>query len=136
VHVLARREGDDRQPLRRLGGHVLGRVHREVDPPVDDRRLELLREETLVADLRQRRVEDLVTLGVDDLDRDGQVRMEVLQTVAHPLALGERKPATPRTDAQDAAHAAPGSNSSRACAGPDPRAASCQGARVDAPGAS
>ena len=53
--------------------HVLGGMHREIDRPGKQRRLDLLREETLASGLGQRAIADRVTGGPDrhDLDRIG-----------------------------------------------------------------
>ena len=105
AHVLARREGDDGEALGDLRGHVLGRMHGEVGAAVQHGRLELLREQPLVAELGQRRVEQLVALGLDDLDLDAQAGMQPRELVAHPLALDERQLAAPGADAKRIAHA-------------------------------
>ena len=44
----------DLQPIRQPGRHVLHRVHREIDAPVQQRLLDLLGEEPLAADLGER----------------------------------------------------------------------------------
>jgi hypothetical protein len=89
AHVLPLGEGDDLQPLRDRGGHVLGGVHGHVDAPVEQGCLQLLGEEPLVADLGERRVEDLVALRVDDLNLHAQVREALRNAVAHPFRLHE-----------------------------------------------
>ncbi len=57
---LARRDRRDRKSVGELGGHVLHAVHREVGRTVDERLLDLLDEQTLAADLRERHVDDRV----------------------------------------------------------------------------
>ena len=99
AHVLALGEGDDVQPLGDRRRHVLGRVHGHVDAVLEQRGLELLGEQSLVADLGQRRVEDLVALGVDDLDLHAQVRVALRHAVAHPLRLHESEAGAAGADA-------------------------------------
>ena len=68
AHVLALGERHQRQAVRHVGRHVLGRVHGQVGAAVQHGRLQLLGEQALVADLGQGRVQQAVALGVDDLD--------------------------------------------------------------------
>src|SRR5450756_2006488 len=80
-------------------------MHGEVGAAVQHGCLEFLGEQPFVADLRQRRIQQLVALGLNDLYLDLQARMETLELVARPLALDEGKLAAPGADAQRAAHA-------------------------------
>jgi hypothetical protein len=72
-HVLAHRERRDLEPRGQRRRHVLGRVHRQVEAPIEQRVLQLLHEEALVADLRQRRVDDPVPGRDDRLDAHVEV---------------------------------------------------------------
>ena len=105
AHVLARREGDHREAVGHGRRHVLGGVHAEVGAALEHRRLQLLGEQPLVADLGERRVQQLVALGLDDLDLHLEAGMQAPELVAHPLALDEGQLAAARADAQRAAHA-------------------------------
>ncbi len=78
-------------------------MHREVDRAGEQCLLDLLGEQSLAADLRQRPVADHVAGGADDLERD-PVRREPMdggQALAHLPRLGERQRAAARPDAQD-----------------------------------
>ena len=56
------------QTRRQFRGHVLQAMHRQVDPPVEQRLFDLLGEKPFPAHLRQRHVLDLVAGGFDNLD--------------------------------------------------------------------
>ena len=62
ARVLALQHGAQREALGHLHRHVLERVHRQVSAALLQRDFQLLDEQALAADLRQRAVQDLVTL--------------------------------------------------------------------------
>ena len=70
ARVVAREVGADGQPGRVGRGHVLRRVHGDVDPPVEQRLLELLDEDAAVADLAERAAAVAVAGGRDRDERD------------------------------------------------------------------
>src|SRR5204863_313788 len=70
---LTRRDSDELEPGCELGGDVLHAVDREVGGALEERLLDLLDEQALAADLRERDVEDLVARGGDDVEVDGEV---------------------------------------------------------------
>ena len=67
--VVARQETGQRQLLWQARWHVLETVHRHIDLAREHHRFQLVGEKPLVANLRQRHIEDLVAfrLEVDDL---------------------------------------------------------------------
>ena len=71
--IFARRDGGDVQRLVHIGiaGQIFERVHRDIRPAIEQRRLDLFGEESLAADGVQRPIEDLVALGLEHhkLDR-------------------------------------------------------------------
>jgi hypothetical protein len=69
--VRARQEGGEVEGLRPHRLDILGRVHREVDPPLAQPLVELLGPQRLAADFRQRPVEHLVPARQhgDEFDR-------------------------------------------------------------------
>ena len=102
ARILARQHRHDRKPRRQHGRHVLGRMHGEVDAAGEQRVLDLLGEQALAADLRQRAVADHVAAGADDLDADalGREPMRRGQARAHLPGLDQRERAAARADAQ------------------------------------
>ena len=68
--ISARQHGDERNPVAQLRLDVLHRMHRKVDPPVEQRRVELLGPQRLTADLGKRPVLHPVAGGRDDDDLD------------------------------------------------------------------
>ena len=71
ARILARQRRGEDDRLRQPRRQVLDRMHRQIDPPVQQRLVDLLGEQALAADLGQRPVEDPVAGGLDDdhLDR-------------------------------------------------------------------
>src|SRR5436305_6998175 len=97
--VVAREECTDRQPLRIRGGQVLRRVDRDVDPPLEQRLLDLLDEDAARTDLAERARAVTVARGRDRHERD-----VVAATAYHTrreLRLGEREPRAARPDANE-----------------------------------
>ena len=78
------RDGADREPGGERRRHVLHGVHRAVDAPVRQRLLELLHEQSLAADRRERPLGQAVAAGAD------QHRLDDEPGVA--LARGRRRP--------------------------------------------
>jgi hypothetical protein len=64
AHVLAREHAGQDGALGKVRGHVLHGVHGDVDATVEERDVQLAREQTLTADVRQRLVENLVAGGL------------------------------------------------------------------------
>jgi len=62
--ILALRDGKKVEPIRKRGRKILERVHGHIDVGLQQRPLELRREHTLSADLRQGLVYSPVALGV------------------------------------------------------------------------
>jgi len=75
--IRARQQGADHEPVRQPGRHVLHGMDGDVDPTVQQRLLDLLREQSLAADLGQRTVEEPVSGGADDLEAHGILRREL-----------------------------------------------------------
>jgi hypothetical protein len=61
--VFAPRDARDHEPFGESAGHVLDGVDGEVRPPVEEGLFDLLHEESLAADVRQRAVRDAVAAG-------------------------------------------------------------------------
>ena len=117
--ILALAHGHQRDTVRQPGGQILEGVHREIDPPLQHRVVDLPREEGAAADLRERHVLHHVARGAN-LDPYRLVPGGV-EPRPHVLRLPERERARPRTDAERRAHrppdpAAAGSAATRAAA--------------------
>ena len=71
ARIGARQHRADRQARRQPGRQVLHRVHRKIDPAVEQRRLELLAEQPLAAELGERPVDHAIAGRADhhDLER-------------------------------------------------------------------
>ena len=67
ARILARQRAGQHDAGRQLGLQVLQAVHGEVDPAVQQRLVDLLGEQPLAADLRQRPVLHRVAGGADDV---------------------------------------------------------------------
>ena len=91
------------QPLGQVGRQVLEAVHRDVGPVDQHLGLQFLGEQTLVADLGQGDIEDLVPLGGHGLDRDRQCGMGPGQFVSHPVGLDHGQLTAAGGDAQGGA---------------------------------
>ena len=98
--VLALQHGDDVEPVRELRRDVLHRVHGEVRLAVEHRALELLDEQALAAERRQRPVEPAVAGGRHRHELDRARGVGTVQPVAHVLGLPQRERALARRDAQ------------------------------------
>jgi hypothetical protein len=100
--IFARQHCGDDQTRRQHRRHVLGRMHREVDIAGCERLLDLLGEEALAAEFRQRPVADGVAGGPDgaDLDPLGRKPMRCRKAGAHHGRLGQRQRAAARPDPQ------------------------------------
>ena len=69
AHVLAfGRKPAIATPSGSSGRQILGRMHRDVDPPVEERRVDFLGEQPLAAGLGERPILDHVAAGADDRD--------------------------------------------------------------------
>ena len=79
-------------------------MDREVDPPVQQRFIEFLGEQTLAADVRERTIENLVTGRLDHDDRNlarlAKLRMDSDQLSAGRFRLGQGKGASAGADAK------------------------------------
>lgn len=102
AHVFARQEGRQGQAGRQHGRHVLGGMHRDIDPAVDQRLLDFLSEKPLAADFRQWPVLDPVAGCLDDNDLEGLFgqAMGRHQPVAGFMGLCQRQLAASRADTQ------------------------------------
>jgi hypothetical protein len=92
----------DREPRRQHGRHVLGRMHREVDARREQRLLDLLGEQALAADLRQRRsriMSPLVRM-ISSAMRSARSACAAARRAAHLPRLRQRERAAARADAQ------------------------------------
>ena len=74
TRVLALEVRADRETVRIGRRHVLGRMHGDVDPPLEQRLLELLDEDTARADLAERLRAVAIARGRDRHERDLQAR--------------------------------------------------------------
>ena len=98
ARVGALRDGRDGESLGNLRRHILQAVHGEVDLAREHRLLELLGEEPLAADLRERRVEDLVALRRHETFLDGELGVRLAQARRDVVRLPERELTAPRAD--------------------------------------
>jgi hypothetical protein len=93
-----------REARRQHAGKVLGGMHRDVDPTLRQRLLELLREQALAADRGERAVLDPVARGPDDHGLDGAGRREpgprAGQRLGHEPGLCERQLRAAGTEAK------------------------------------
>src|SRR5262249_35429061 len=76
------------------------------DLAAQQRFFDLLDEQSLAANLMKRRVENLVTLRLDDAQLDDQAGLEFAQAIANVVGLPERQRAAARAD-HDAGHVRP-----------------------------
>ena len=83
-------------------------MHGEIDAPVQERLLDLFREEPLAADLGERTVDEAIARGGDDGGAKravlGQHGMSRHEPVADVAGLGDGERAAPRTDDYWQAH--------------------------------
>jgi hypothetical protein len=98
--VLPLGDAAQHQPFGQVGGQVLEAVHGDVGPVHQHLGLEFLGEQTLVADLGQSHIKDLVPLGGHRLDADLQRRVGPGQLVPHPVGLHHGQPTATGGDAQ------------------------------------
>ena len=98
--ILARQEGREVQALRQLRRHVLGGVHGKVQRAGGKLRLDLLGEQALAADQRQRAVGDAVAGGREHDDLEHVFRQAVRRHQARTglVGLGERQRAATGAD--------------------------------------
>ncbi len=73
TRIAATRQAGEHEPWWEPGRHVLDRVHGEVGAPLEESLLNLLDEEPLAANLRERAVLNPVTRGRDEQLGSGQV---------------------------------------------------------------
>jgi hypothetical protein len=99
THILAFADRSDRQSCRQFGRQVFQTMYGEIDPSIQERMLNLSGEQSLVADLRKRGIEDLVTFGPDDFDADFGPRKMCGELLLHPAGLPEGKFTPPTPDA-------------------------------------
>src|SRR6476661_8797195 len=79
-------------------------MHREIDRARDERLLDLLGEQPLAADVRERTILHRVAGGADDLDLDALGRDALRQPRPHHAGLRERKRTAARADPQGLHH--------------------------------
>ena len=101
ARILARQHGADLQALRQHHRHVLAAVHRQVDLVAEQRILDLLDEQPLAADLRQRRLGEPVARRLDDDDLRAHAGL-LTQQRGDGVGLEERQLAAARADSQHA----------------------------------
>lgn len=93
--------GGNRDALGQPGFHVLGRVHRDIDLPCEERPVDFLGEKALAARIRQRPVGDDVTGGLNHHNVGRRrFRMGGGQQIAHRHGLGQRERTAARPDAE------------------------------------
>ena len=85
--VLPLGDATEHQAFRKIRGEVLEGMDRDVSTPHKHLGLQLLGEQTLVTDLGQGDVEDLVSLGRHRFDADGELGMGLLKFGLHPVGL-------------------------------------------------
>src|SRR5690606_11102997 len=95
----AREHDGNVQGFRQLDRHILHRMEREIRAAVEQRLLELLDEETLAADLRERTVEEHVAGGLDRNERDVERGLAAPEQIADVARLPQRELAAARRDA-------------------------------------
>ena len=96
ARVVTERKRSQNKAFRQRGRHVLGAVHGDVRPPVEERLLQLLDEETLPADLRERSIEDPIAFGRHRHQR--ALKTAPLEQPFDALGLPERQRALARGD--------------------------------------
>ena len=103
ARILARQKRRQHQAGRQHGGHVLRRMHREVDGAAQQRVLDLLGEQPLAANVTERPVLNDVAGGADDLDLDprGIEAAGRGETALHLARLHQRQRRAARADAQN-----------------------------------
>ena len=92
ARIGPRQHRADRKARRQPGRQVLHRMHREIDPAVEQRRLELLAEQPLAAELGERPVDHEIAGRADHHDleraRRGEPRVGLAKRAAHqPVCL-------------------------------------------------
>ena len=87
----------EHEPFRQFRWHVLEAVHGEVDFACEHRLLKLLREKSLAADLRQRRIEHAVAFRRHALLYDMKLRVSLPELRLYIVRLPERKLTAART---------------------------------------
>src|SRR5262249_26659620 len=115
-----RRHSSDHESRRGLDGQVLVAVHGDVDVTVAKRPLDRRGEKPGTLDLPERLVRDLIALGADFDDVDGQVGRLRPELRGNELALPSGERAAARAQPREAAHDVSSENSCRrycACAG-------------------
>ena len=120
ARILARQVRADREPFRVRRGHVLRGVHGDVDPPVEQRLLELLHEDAARADLAERPRPVAVAGRRDRDERDLDAAGGDASRVRGELGLREREPTAAGPDA-DQGHTAVGPSAPRRTARPRDR---------------
>ncbi len=91
ARVGALGHADDGQAVRQLAGHVLGRVHGEVDRPREQRLLDLLHEARLVLELRSGAPAGPLVARRADRDHLDRLARRLLEQAAHQVRLCERQ---------------------------------------------
>src|SRR5262249_6410480 len=98
--VLALRHRGEHQARRKGAGDVLEAVHREICPAIEQRRLDLLHEESLAADARQRAVQNAVAFGGQLDQRHLESGPRGREQARHVVRLPEREWALAGRDAE------------------------------------
>ena len=96
--VLPLRDGDQLETGGQVHGHILDRVHGEVGAAFRHGRFQLLHEQTLATDARERRIENLVALGGHAEQLDLQTRVQFQEAGLDVFGLPQGKLALARGD--------------------------------------
>ena len=111
ARVGARQHGADDQPARQTGRHVLHRMDRDVDPPVQQGLFDLPGEQPLAADRGERALQHPVARGMDGLDGDRALLPERGigrgEAAADLVGLGPGERACACSDPDPSAHRGP-----------------------------
>ena len=102
AHVLARQIAGDDDFRRQMRRQILGRMHREVDGPSDQCRVQLFGEQPLAAGLRQSAILNRIARGADDFNCEMILRDSVgfSEQRACLVCLRQRQRAAARADAK------------------------------------
>jgi len=109
ARILALERCPDHQTVRQPSRQILRRMHREVDPPVEQGQLQLLAEQPLAAEIGERAVGNAVPGGPHHHDLEGSGSRELgigaAKRTTHEVGLGPGQPRAARADAQTRAAA-------------------------------
>jgi hypothetical protein len=94
----------DTQAFRYIPRHVLHAVNSDIYATVQKRFFDFLNKQSLAPDLGQRHIQNLISLGFDDLNLYSQKRMPRFNGLFDPVCLPEGQLAAAGSDAQDGFH--------------------------------